>query len=67
MPKDIADALKHLIGQRCRVVTEGDTFDGVVAGVTDCLLTLANDKGVVYVKVNEIEAVSTNGNGNGTC
>lgn len=62
MPKDILDALKHLIGQRCQVVTAGETVDGVVAGVTECLLTLCNEKGVVYVKVDEIEAVSTNGN-----
>lgn len=62
MPKDLAQALDDLVGQVVTVSTTNGTFTGTVAAVSSNLLILAANGGVVYVRPEEIVAVST-GNG----
>ncbi|HWI64153.1 MAG TPA: DUF2642 domain-containing protein [Symbiobacteriaceae bacterium] len=63
MPSDLAAALNDLIGQVVTVSTTNGTFTGTIASVTNNLLVMAANGGVVYIRPAEIVAVSTGGGG----
>jgi hypothetical protein len=61
VPTDLAAALQALLGHSATIVADGGTFTGTVAGVTNNLVIMAANGGVVYIRPADITAVSTNG------
>ncbi len=59
VPTDLCAALQALIGNQATIVTDGGTFTGTVAAVSNNLVILAANRGVVYIRPADITAVST--------
>lgn len=58
MPSNLLEALRNLIGHSVSITTDGGTFTGMIASVTEQLVTLAHgSNGVAYIRVADINGV----------
>lgn len=59
MPSNFLEALQALIGQVVSLSTDGGVFTGTLASVSNNLVILATQAGVVYIRPGELIAVRT--------